>query len=80
MSAGPEPEESIMGHGSDDRDDNRWRDERNGGERGGGWRGESRGGSGRDDDRGFFDRADGDAHCRGPSTAGIEMIWIILAP
>ncbi|HEX8126545.1 MAG TPA: DUF2171 domain-containing protein [Allosphingosinicella sp.] len=46
-----------MGHGSDDRDDNRWRDERNRGERGGGWRDESRGGSGRDDDRGFFDRA-----------------------
>jgi hypothetical protein len=41
-----------MGYGSDDRDDNRWRDR---GERGG-WRGEGRG-SGRDDDRGFFDRA-----------------------
>jgi hypothetical protein len=44
-----------MGYGSDDRDDNRWRDR---GERGG-WRGEGRGpgGHGRDDDRGFFDRA-----------------------
>jgi len=38
-----------MGYGSDDRDDNRWRDR----ERGGGWRGEP----GRGDDRGFFDRA-----------------------
>ncbi|HYW14967.1 MAG TPA: DUF2171 domain-containing protein [Allosphingosinicella sp.] len=58
-----------MGYGSDDRDDNRWRDrdERNRAERGGGWRGEGRGGEGRggegrggpgrDDDRGFFDRA-----------------------
>ena len=47
-----------MAYGSDDRDDNRWRDrdERNRGDRGGGWRGEGRGGSGRDD-RGFFDRA-----------------------
>ena len=48
-----------MGYGSDDRDDNRWRDrdDRNRGDRGGGWRGEGRGGPGRDDDRGFFDRA-----------------------
>jgi hypothetical protein len=48
-----------MGYGSDDRDDNRWRDrdDRNRGERGGGWRGEGRGGYGRGDDRGFFDRA-----------------------
>lgn len=45
-----------MGHGSDDRDDNRWRD-RDNRERGDGWRGEGRGGYGRDDDRGFFDRA-----------------------
>jgi hypothetical protein len=43
-----------MGHGSDDRYDNRWRDRD---DRDGGWRGEGRGGSGRDDDRGFFDRA-----------------------
>jgi hypothetical protein len=60
MPAGLERKESIMGYGSDDRDDNRWRerDERNRSERGGGgWRGEGRGGSGRDDDRGFFDRA-----------------------
>jgi hypothetical protein len=58
MPAGPELEESIMGYG-DDRDDNRWRDrdDRHRGERGGGWRGEGRGGSGRDDDRGFFNRA-----------------------
>jgi hypothetical protein len=49
-----------MGYGSDDRDDNRWRDrdDRNRGGRGGGdWRGEGRGGYGRGDDRGFFDRA-----------------------
>jgi hypothetical protein len=45
-----------MAYGSDDRDDNRWRD-RNRGERGGGWRGEGRGGYGGGDDRGFFDRA-----------------------
>ncbi|HEX8482926.1 MAG TPA: DUF2171 domain-containing protein [Allosphingosinicella sp.] len=50
-----------MGHGSDDRSDNRWRD-RDERERGG-WRGEGRDGYGRDgygrggDDRGFFDRA-----------------------
>jgi hypothetical protein len=45
-----------MGYGSDDRFDNRWRDR---GDRGGNWRGEGRGhgGHGRDDDRGFFDRA-----------------------
>lgn len=42
-----------MGYGSDDRDDNRWRDRDNRG-----WRGEGRGGYGRGgDDRGFFDRA-----------------------
>ena len=48
-----------MGYGSDDRDDNRWRDrdDRNRGDRGGAWRGEGRSGHGRDDDRGFFDRA-----------------------
>ncbi|HEX8572460.1 MAG TPA: DUF2171 domain-containing protein [Allosphingosinicella sp.] len=48
-----------MGYGSDDRDDNRWRDrdDRDRGD-GGGWRGEGRGGYGRGgDDRGFFDRA-----------------------
>ncbi|HYE26793.1 MAG TPA: DUF2171 domain-containing protein [Allosphingosinicella sp.] len=41
-----------MGYGSDDRYDDRWRDR---GERGG-WR-EGRGGYGRDDDRGFLERA-----------------------
>jgi hypothetical protein len=46
-----------MAYGSDDRDDNRWRD-RDDRNRGGNWRGEGRGGHGRgDDDRGFFDRA-----------------------
>ncbi|HEX8624426.1 MAG TPA: DUF2171 domain-containing protein [Allosphingosinicella sp.] len=46
-----------MAYGSDDRDDNRWRD-RDDRNRGGNWRGEGRGGQGRgDDDRGFFDRA-----------------------
>src|SRR5688500_13313057 len=54
--AGPHHKESIMAYGSDDGDDNRWRD-RNRGERGGGWRGEGRGGYERGDDRGFFDRA-----------------------
>lgn len=46
-----------MGHGSDDRSDNRWRD-RDDRDRGT-WRGEGRGGHerGGDDDRGFFDRA-----------------------
>src|SRR4051812_19517564 len=45
-------QESIMGYGSDDRFDNRWRD------RSGYGRGEGRGGYGRDDDdRGFFERA-----------------------
>lgn len=41
-----------MAYGSDDRYDNRWRDRDRGG-----WRGEGRGNYGRDDDRGFFDRA-----------------------
>jgi hypothetical protein len=61
MHAGREHKELDMGHGSDDRSDNRWRD-RDERERGG-WRGEGRDGYGRDgygrggDDRGFFDRA-----------------------
>ncbi|HYI40076.1 MAG TPA: DUF2171 domain-containing protein [Allosphingosinicella sp.] len=43
-----------MGYGSDDRDDNRWRDRDNRG----GWRGDGREGyGGGGDDRGFFDRA-----------------------
>ena len=43
-----------MGYGSDDRYDNRWRDDRDDRT----WRGEGRGGRyGRDDDRGFFERA-----------------------
>jgi hypothetical protein len=47
--------ESIMGYGSDDRYDNRWRDR---GEDRDGWRGEGRGGyRGGGGDRGFFDRA-----------------------
>lgn len=44
-----------MGYGSDDRDDNRWRDRdnRDRNDRGGGYRSEGRGG----DDRGFLNRA-----------------------
>ncbi|MEA3064479.1 MAG: hypothetical protein QOJ27_918, partial [Sphingomonadales bacterium] len=44
-------------HGSDDRYGNRWQGREDRGDGRGGYRGEGRGGYGRDDDRGFFERA-----------------------
>jgi hypothetical protein len=56
MIAGTDHEESIMSYGSDDRYGNRWRGERGQSGRDRDDRGGS-GGYGRDDGRGFFDRA-----------------------